>query len=165
MIRDPERKEPMRNLVRPPELQNWDPFAIAEELMRWSPFGAEGSGRARALASALPCDLVETEHGFEIEADMPGIAKEDLDITVTGNQVQISGERRASRPGDARYHVAERYHGKFIRSFTLPSGADPDNVHANLEDGVLKLSIPKRPEARSRKVSLTGGVEKKQLTS
>jgi HSP20 family protein len=154
----------MANLMRRGDYRNWDPFAIAADMMRWNPFGGEGStALGTTEQSFVPSfDVIENEQNFEIRADMPGLAKGDVDITVTGNQVQICGERRSeTKPEDSRYHVYERYYGKFMRAFTLPAGADADNIDANLDNGVLTLTIPKKEGAKSRKISLEEKIKQK----
>ena len=75
----------------------------------------------------------------------------------TGNQLVVSGKRELESSKDTeRYHLYVRSHGQFSRIFTLPDGVNPDQVTANLKEGVLTLSVGKKPEVQPRKISLSG---------
>ena len=88
-------------------------------------------------------------------ADLPGVKESDLEISLTGNRLTISGRREQERheQGDT-FYASERSYGSFTRAFTLPEGVDGDNVNADLKSGVLTLSVPKKPEVQPRKVSI-----------
>lgn len=134
-----------------------DPFAVARRLIGWDPFSMERwrSGDGRGMDFLPRFDIREQDDAWVIEADMPGVKEEDVEVTVSGNQLTVSG-RRESKVDEERenYHLVERSHGSFHRTFTLPSEVDIDNANASLDGGVLVLSIPKRPEAKPRKISL-----------
>ncbi len=86
----------------------------------------------------------EGEFAYHIDADLPGVKKEDIKINVKGNMITFSGERRHKEEVDEKdYHRVESSFGKFERSFTLPDGADVENITASNEDGVLEIVIPK----------------------
>ena len=100
-------------------------------------------------------DLADENGHFVLTAELPGVELEDVDIEVEGNVLTIRGEKKLEREHkDERVHVAERRYGSFERTFTLPSSADPEKVDAGLHQGVLKLQIAKRPEARGRKIQV-----------
>lgn len=132
-----------------------DPFRLMRELMRWD--GGE-QGRAPQKAAFLPsADIKETANEFVIHADLPGVAEKDVEISLTGNQLTITGKREATqKKDDEHYHSFERSFGAFTRSFTLPDSVDAENIAAELRDGVLTLNVPKRPEVKARKIELKG---------
>jgi len=104
-------------------------------------------------------EIRETDDAFVFRADMPGVRTDDLEITLTGNQLQISGRRDQEQEQDeGRYHAYERTYGSFTRVFALPDSADTDNVRAELNNGVLTLSIPKKQGSQQRrKVQIGSG--------
>lgn len=136
---------------------DWDPFRMMESLLRWEP----ATTARRAPTSFSPrFDVRETKEGYVFKADLPGVKESDLDIALTGNQLTISGKREYEEKEEAENHfVFERGFGTFSRSFALPSGADFDNVRADLKDGVLTLLVPKKPEVQPRKISLAGAAK------
>jgi HSP20 family protein len=92
-----------------------------------------------------------------VEAEMPGIKHEDLEILVTGeNQVTIKGERQVSAPEKGMWHRQERGAGSFSRTLTLPFEVDRDRVEARLENGVLTVTLAKHVSAKPRKISVKG---------
>jgi HSP20 family protein len=95
------------------------------------------------------------------KADLPGVKKEELEITTTGNRLQISGKRETEREtkNDTVY-AYERQSGSFTRSFTLPDGADVEHAKSELKDGVLSLVIPKKPGAQAKKIAISSGGSK-----
>ena len=149
----------MNNPMMTPQYRAWDPFALAREMMRWDPF-AETNGAPQTFSPSF--DILETEQGFSIVADLPGLREQDIDVTVTGNQVRISGERtREIQPENSRYHLYERHQGRFVRTFTLPAEANPEKVEASLDGGVLTLMVPKSEQSKSRRIPLKNGGKKK----
>lgn len=138
-----------------PNVRAWDPFATMQRMLRYDPLANEA--RTATRAAYFPrFEVAEQPSGYTLYADVPGLQDADLDITVSGTQISISGERRADPiPDDGKVHVYERAFGKFVRTFTLPADADFDSITANLDDGVLCLTVPKRDEAKPKKISLT----------
>jgi HSP20 family protein len=99
-------------------------------------------------------DLRETQDAYLLEADLPGFKQEDIEITITGDRLTINGRREPPKEEDRQYLLRERPAGEFVRTFVLPTGTDPDAVRAEVKDGVLMVTIPKRPEVRPRKILL-----------
>jgi HSP20 family protein len=86
----------------------------------------------------------EGEHAYHVEVDLPGVKKSDIDVDVKDNIVTISGERKTKEEvKEEDYYKVESSYGKFERSFTLPDDVDAENIHAESEDGVLEVIIPK----------------------
>lgn len=94
----------------------------------------------------------EDEKAYYVEVDLPGVKKEDINVEIKDNVVTISGERKFKKEeSDKGYTRTESFFGKFERSFTLPSDVDADKIEAKVEDGVLKLTIPKVEEKENTK--------------
>ncbi|MCE2414701.1 Hsp20/alpha crystallin family protein [Candidatus Poribacteria bacterium] len=92
-------------------------------------------------------DISETDNGFEVRAELPGVAKDDLHVSVKDNLLTLSGEKRQEQVDDTQnYRRVERRYGSFHRRFRLPSEVETDDIKAEFSDGVLTLSVPK-PEA------------------
>lgn len=137
-----------------------DPFRLMRELLRFDPFAElERGGPAATGAFAPAFDVKETKDAYRFTADMPGIRQEDLDVSLTGSQLVVSGKREEEQERDEgdRYYAWERSYGSFSRAFTLPPGADPDHVSADLKDGVLTIVVGKRPEMKAKKIALQSG--------
>jgi HSP20 family protein len=103
-----------------------------------------------------PVDIYETE-GKEIvlKAELPGLRREDIDLTVENNTLTVRGERREDEGvRDGQYHRRERVAGTFSRSFTLPNAVDGTRVKAEYRDGVLTVRLPLRDEARPRQIQV-----------
>ena len=89
-------------------------------------------------------DICETENGFEIRAELPGVSEDDINVSVTDNLLTIKGEKRQEENSEGKnYHRVERRYGSFQRSFTLPRHVETDGIKAGFTDGVLTLEIPK----------------------
>ncbi|MCU1383740.1 MAG: Small heat shock protein [Acidobacteria bacterium] len=132
-------------------------------LVRWTPFNEmsrlqqdldklfgvatapESAARVNGFTPAV--DVVEDTDKIELYADLPGVKQEDLDIQVEKDVLTIRGERKLARPG-------ERVAGAFSRAFTLPKHVDVEKIAASLRDGVLTLTLPKRPEAQPRQIKV-----------
>lgn len=118
-------------------------------------FGGVG---ARAAHSAYPAvNLYETDEAYVLTAELPGLAPEDLTISLEGSTVTLSGERKAAAEEGASVHRRERPTGAFRRAFDLPVPIDGDRVEALHKNGVLTLRLPKAPEHRPRQIAVKAG--------
>ena len=101
-----------------------------------------------AISAFVPrVNTREGEYAYHVELDLPGIKKEDIDITTEDNVLTISGERKMKEEvKEDDYYKVESTYGKFSRSFTLPEKIDVENIHAESKDGVLEVVIPKLKE-------------------
>lgn len=113
-----------------------------------------GNNQNQPLGIAL--DIYETTNGFVVEAALPGVKPENVDITIQDNVLTISGEVRPSinQSEKPNYHRVERRYGRFARSISLPTQIQTDGVQANLEHGVLRLELPKAEAVKPRKISI-----------
>ena len=103
-------------------------------------------------------DIAETDKAFRITAELPGMKKEDVDISVSQGRLTIKGEKREEREEKEKgYYLSERRYGTFQRSFQLPSQADADRIEAKFDNGVLTLTVPKSAEAlkSEKKIKIT----------
>ena len=137
-----------------------DPFQLMREIrfLQGAPWG--GMGRDVAWNPAF--EVCETDDAFLFKADIPGIRAEDLEITLTGNQLAICGKRDQEQERDeGRFHTYERSYGNFSRSFALPESADLDNIRSDLKDGVLTLAVPKKAGSgqQRRKIQVGSGMK------
>jgi HSP20 family protein len=148
------------------QLTEWDPVRAMREFMRWDPFRemmpSFAGFPALERASWSPSfDVTETKDGYVFKADVPGVKLGDLEITTTGNRLQISGKRESEHETKTdTVYTFERQYGSFTRSFTLPEGADLAHARSELKDGVLTLVIPKQPEVQPKKIVIGAGAAK-----
>lgn len=102
-----------------------------------------------------PVDVQETENSFIFTAELPGLSKEDVDITLEENLLTLSGERTLEEKDEKdNYHRVERAYGSFSRSFSLPSQVDSSKVEATFQDGLLKIEVAKAEQAKPRKIEI-----------
>lgn len=100
-------------------------------------------------------DLREDENSYMLEADLPGMKKDEIEVTVVDNVVTLKGERKhESESKEKGIHRIERRYGAFERSFEIPGGFDADKINAHFENGVLKITLPKREEAKPKQVEI-----------
>lgn len=161
----------MANIIRRSSGQNlpsyvsgneWDPYRLMSNLLGWDPFREMSPAAPQAdTGMFMPrFEVKETKDGYHFLADLPGVKEGDVEISLTGNRLTISGKREAEEHSENdRFFAYERSYGTFSRSFTLPEGTDPDSVRADLKHGVLKVLLPKKPELLPRKISIQSGAE------
>ena len=124
----------------------------------YSPFFAPLQAKTDASTDdwAPSVDISETDDNFEVRAELPGVAKDDLHVSVKDNLLTLSGEKRQEEVDDTQnYRRVERRYGSFQRSFTLPPEVATDNIKAEYTDGVLTLSIPKPEVAKPTEIPIT----------
>ena len=126
---------------------HWDPF---RQMVPFYP------GEEQPVRFTPDFEVKETKEGFVFKADLPGLKEKDLEITMTGNRLTISGKREAEMEEKTdTYYACERSYGSFTRAFTLPEGTDAGNhSRAELKEGVLTLLLPKKPELQPRRIEL-----------
>jgi HSP20 family protein len=118
-------------------------------------FGTNGEGLRPAWGSdSLPWSIWQDENHIYVEAELPGVSEKDLEITVHKGVLTIKGERSAEEGRVYLYNG--RSFGRFERAVTLPENVDSDQVEATLTNGVLRVVLPKHPEARPKKITLKG---------
>jgi HSP20 family protein len=149
----------------------WDPFKDLgvlhreiDDLFRRT-FGVERETEMETGAMRAP--LVNTfvkENVYHIQAELPGIDKKDLDVSIDGNVLTLRGERKMSKEAkEEDYHLREFRFGSFVRRLTLPEGVNTEKVHASYEDGILKITMPmSKKMIGGRKILIEGAEEGKR---
>jgi len=124
----------------------------------FNPMGAGAhAGLPLAMFSSFSghplADLRETDRGYELAIDLPGMKAQEIELTIRGDMLYVSGEKAEEARGDqgagtgaSAYRFSERRFGRFERGFALPPGADRSKIEASFQDGVLKIEIPATPE-------------------
>ncbi len=143
----PTRWNPFRPMTR------FDSFGDIEDLVR----GMASSSLAREYQRAMDMrlDVTEDEQHYAVNIDMPGVKKDDIDISIEGNRVTVSAEidHEKSR-GKGKELYSERYSGNAFRSFTLPVEVDSKNAQAHYDGGVLRLTLPKKSGSGSHRLTV-----------
>jgi HSP20 family protein len=147
----------MLSLYRPLTSLLRDEFLNDRELSPWG--NSPLSNALRSTHSFNPAvDIVERDNAYLVKAEVPGLAPENIDVQVENDVLTVRGERKYENEEEqAGYRRVERSYGSFARSFVLPKGTNPDTVEAQVENGVLTVTIPKAAAAVARKVEVKGG--------
>jgi HSP20 family protein len=117
-------------------------------------FGDEGIARG---AWNPTVDIYENKDQIVIEAELPGMNREDFDLSFENNVVTLRGERRFEKEDESdNYHRVERSYGSFARSFTLPPSVSGEGITADYRNGVLRVTLPKREEVKARRIEIQG---------
>ncbi|MFN2530820.1 MAG: Hsp20/alpha crystallin family protein [Pyrinomonadaceae bacterium] len=142
----------------------YDPFrdlrSLQEEVNRLfstnltGAFADEGIGRGAWNPSV---DIYENKDQIVLEAELPGMKQQDFDLSIENNVITLRGERKFEKTDEAdNYHRVERSYGSFTRSFTLPQTVSAEGARAEYNHGVLRVTLPKREETKSRRIQITG---------
>ena len=141
--------------LRRPTVSAWrDLENVSNRLARVFDDVSTGNGRSGWNPSM---NVEETKDELLLTAELPGLAEENISIELEDNVLSISGEKTEERTeGDEerRYHLWERRYGSFKRTFTLPRTVSGEGIRADFENGVLRVHMPKAPEAKGRKIEI-----------
>jgi len=157
------RKEEPRTMPIQSTANEWEPARLMRQFFGWDPFREMMPMlRSNEITTFAPAfDVKETKEGYLFKADLPGMKESDIDITLSGNRLNISGKRDAEKQEKTdTYYMYERSYGSFARSFTLPEDVNAQNIHAELRDGVLTLHVPRKPDAVPRQIPVQTNVPK-----
>ncbi|OGW41016.1 MAG: moleuclar chaperone Hap20 [Nitrospirae bacterium RBG_13_39_12] len=142
------KTEPSRALTSFHEMERW-----FEDFLR-SPFSPSRWRRLRTpdLEEVSPSiDIFTEKDNVIVKAELPGIKKEDIDVSITDHTMRISGEKKREEKTEKKdYYWEERSYGSFVRSFQLPAEVQTDKASAKFKDGVLEITIPKTEEAKKK---------------
>lgn len=141
----------------------YDPFRdlrnLQDEMTRLFTGSRPGLLGQEAMAHgawAPNVDIYEDKDRLFLEAELPGMKRDDFEISVENNVLTLSGERKFEKKTEGdNYHRVERSYGSFTRSFTLPQTVTADGATADFVDGVLRVSLPKREETKARKIEIS----------
>jgi HSP20 family protein len=142
------------------DIVRWDPFrelgSLRSELNRM--FAGDGGAVAKLERWTPSVDVVETDEAIKIKAELPEVEKKDIDVSIEGDVLTISGERKLEKEEKKEdYTRIERSYGSFSRSFTIPENVDRKNIKAESKDGVLKLTLPKSKAAKPERKKIAIG--------
>ena len=145
-------------------LVKWDPFAELEEVSsrlnrifgRTAARDETGRELLKVGDWAPSVDISETGESYMIMAEIAGVKKEDVQVTIEGGMLTIQGERkRENEEKDRKYHRVERFYGSFLRSFHVPEDADENSVKAEFKDGMLNIMLPKSEKAKPKAINIS----------
>lgn len=139
-------------------IERWNPFREFEDWFRdyHRGFLSRLDDRQNLSQSDwLPAvDIVETDHQYELQVEVPGMPKEDITLSVDNGMLTISGERRREQV-DQHHHRTERFYGRFTRSFKLPDDVQAEDISARFQDGMLFVTLAKsNPPQRRREIEI-----------
>jgi HSP20 family protein len=142
-------------------LNRWNPAQVAaarEPFYRlFDTFFSDGPGEDLSTRTwTPPVDIQETADAYRIQAELPGLTKEDIHVTLENSVLRLSGERKWEKDvKKENYHRIERTYGSFARSFALPNQVSSDKVEASFANGVLSVVVPKAEAAKPRQISIS----------
>ncbi|MCF7914448.1 MAG: Hsp20/alpha crystallin family protein [Spirochaetaceae bacterium] len=147
------------DLVRGRQGKNLDPMGdferLQNEINNLFNFDYQGNRGLFDRPASPPVDVIEKAESLVIRCDMPGIRKEDLDLSLARNVLTIKGEKKPEEGNDdAKKYRNETWSGVFQRTIALPDSVDPNKVEADLHDGVLEIAIAKREEVKPRHINV-----------
>jgi HSP20 family protein len=143
----------------------WEPFrdlvGLQDRMNRMFDESYRGVGRSHGEDWALggswapAVDIYDHEGNIVLKAELPGVDPKDVDVRLENNTLTLRGERKLDTEiQQESYHRVERTYGAFARSFTLPSVVDQEKIKADYKDGVLKVTLPKREEAKPKQINI-----------
>lgn len=142
-------------------MTRWNPFRQMsrfevpefEDLFRG--FGLKPLSREVDIALDMRLDLKEDDRAYRVTVEMPGVKKEDIDVSVEGNQIRISAEVRREKSTEKEKEIySERYVGKAFRSFLLPTEVESAKADAHYDGGILTLVLPKKSEGSTKRLPI-----------
>lgn len=111
--------------------------------------GGNGAFETSFSVPSPAVDITEDAAGYRLSAELPGMAEQDIEVSVTDDTLTIKGEKKQeTEKQDKNYYLSERSYGSFQRSFVLPDSVDADKINAEFAKGVLTVTLPKKPEAK-----------------
>jgi HSP20 family protein len=143
------RWEPLRDFMTLREAMDrlFEDSFVGRRPREWAP----------ALEGMLALDMYQTDDATVIKSSVPGVKPEEIEISISGNTLTISGESKEEEEvKEENYIRRERRYGSFSRSVVLPEGLESDKAEASFDDGVLTLTIPKAPESKPKVIKVTG---------
>lgn len=146
------RWEPFRDLVSIQERMN----RLFDDAFRGNPRASSEDEWALGGTWAPSVDIFEQDGNIVLKAELPGMDAKDVEIHVENNVLTLRGERKLDNEVKREsYHRVERSYGSFARSFTLPNVVDTERIKADYKDGVLRVTLPKKEEAKPKQISIS----------
>jgi HSP20 family protein len=152
-------------------LVTYDPFrelrSLQQDVNRLFSTSFDRGGESNELmrgAWSPSVDIFENKDNIVLEAELPGMSPDDVSISVENSVLTLHGERKFEKKDEGdNFHRVERSYGGFTRSFTLPPTVSTENVEAAFDNGVLRLTLAKREEAKPRKIEIKATTEPKRI--
>jgi HSP20 family protein len=149
-------------------LTRWEPFrefaTLQDRMNRLFRESYNDAGREESLTTSTfspAVDVYEDEHQVNLKIEVPGIDERDIDVRVENNTLTVHGERKIEKEEkEENYRRVERQYGAFTRAFSLPQTVDTENVSATYDKGVLKITLPKKAEAKPKQIKVNVVSEK-----
>ena len=140
----------------------WDPFrdiiTLREKMNRLFEDAVTARGEEKDMISSTwtpSVDIFETENALILTAEVPGVDENNIEIKIEDNTISLKGDRIFEKEtSEENYHRIERSYGSFYRSFTLPRNIDQENIKAEHANGVLRITMPKKPESKPKTVKV-----------
>lgn len=142
------RFDPLREMTR------FDPFRSIDDFLR--EFSMMPTLRGFEPEPRIRIDVSETDQSYQVRADIPGVKKEDVKVSIDGNVVSIRAEMKEEKEEQMAGNMmrSERHYGEMYRSFTLPQDVDEEKAEAKYQDGVLSLTLPKKTGTASKQITV-----------
>lgn len=142
----------------------YDPFRelrnLQDEMNRLFNVNFAGKFNQEDMASSgwtPSVDIYESEGEIVLEAELPGMKRDDFEVSIENNIITLKGEKNFEKSEESdSYHRVERAYGSFTRSFSLPRSVSAENTKADFSNGILRVSLPKKEEAKARKIKVAG---------
>ncbi len=143
-------------------LVRWDPFKeldlLQDRISRLFDEAWLSPSRRGERTWIPPVDIYETENEIVVKAELPNMDEKDIEVKIENNVLTIKGEKKLEREEKKEnYHLIESSYGSFYRSFSLPGNVDADKASAKYEKGVLKITLPKKEEAKPKQIEVKAG--------
>jgi HSP20 family protein len=152
-------------------LTRWEPFrefSTLQDRMNRLFRETQGNSQDEPLTSssfAPAVDVYEDEHNVTLKIEVPGIDEKDIDVRIENNTLTVHGERKIEKEEkEENYRRVERQYGSFTRTFNLPPTVDAEKVQADYDKGVLKITLPKKAEAKPKQIKVNVGQSAGQKT-
>ena len=129
-------------------------FGLHREIDRLFSEFAQGIGPGGAQSIIPNIEITETDKAIEVSAEMPGLERKDVEISIEDDTLTIRGEKKVEENKDKNVQLSERSYGVFLRVLQMPPGIDPSTVQATMSNGVLKLTIPKPAKSAPKKIEV-----------
>ena len=145
-------------------LTTWDPVRLLDRMVDDVMHGSFGTA-TNPRSYAPEVDVRSGEERVQFQFDVPGVRKENIEITLEKGVLTVKGTRKFEPSGTKEQLLLGRSYGSFVRSFALPDGVDEERLSAKLEDGVLVIEIPRQAKAKPRRIQIGGAEPNAQIAT
>lgn len=138
------------------QLASWNPFREMDEIFRNQQRSMLPTGNGQGEMEWSPTvDIKEFKKEYLIEAELPGVNKDQVHLSISNGVLTMDGERHSEKEsGDEKHHRLERYYGHFSRSFSLPEDVEADKIAADSKDGIIRVHLPKTAVVKPKSIEI-----------